>query len=243
MLAEELIQVIREDYLDDVTAPCAGDDEDAPYAFSDATLLRHLAEAERQACRRRDCKHILDATTDEVCALTLVEGKRAYLLDPRVLRIERAVIGHASLVHTTIAALDSGNRNWRRTPNGTPVAFVIEGRYLALDRAPDAALDGETLALTVWREPLEPLEIGAEPEYPGEHQALVHWACHMAYSRRDEDLYNPAAAAEHLALFERAYGPAVEARVRAELLRVPDSLSLAPVTMRPRTVGRIGETW
>jgi len=65
----------------------------------------------------------------------------------------------------------------------------------------------------------------------------------MAYSRRDEDLYNPTAAAEHLALFERAYGPAVEARVRAELLRVPDSLSLAPVTMRPRTVGRIGEDW
>jgi hypothetical protein len=235
MLASELIQVIREDYLDDVTDPCAGDDEDAPYLFSDATLLRYLTEAQRQACRRRDCRHIFDASDPDVCEIELAEDQRSYALDSRILRIERAIIGtdatSTELLHSTVSALNSWDSTWRRTAAGTPVAFIIEGRNLVLDRPPDAALDGETLHLEVWREPLEDLEADAEPEYPGEHRALVHWACHQAYSRRDEEIYNPTAAAEHLALFERAYGPAVEARVIAELLRVPDALSLTPAAI------------
>lgn len=243
MFAEELIQVIREDYLDDVTDPCAWDDEDAPYAFTDTVLLRHLSEAQRQATRRRDLRHIRDDATPEICAIEIVGGQRSYALDRRVLRIASARIGtFAPLVHATVAALDSMRRDWRSVCAGLPIAFVIEGRSLAFERPPADALDGETLHLEVWREPLGPLVLGAEPELPGEHRALVHWACHMAYSRRDEEIYNPAAAAEHLAQFERVYGPVVAERVIAELLRVPDGLALTPVPAYTGPVGRIGRS-
>jgi hypothetical protein len=246
VLAEELIQVIREDYLDDVTDPCAGDDEDAPYAFSNTTLLRHLSEAQRQATRRRDLRHLRDDTTPEICDITLVGGQVSYPLDRRVLRIASARIGTGGpLVHTTVAALDAMRRGWRSLGPGLPIAFVIHGRQLVLERPPAEALDGETLHLEVWREPLGPLVLGAEPELPGEHRALVHWACHMAYSRRDEEIYNPAAAAEHLAQFERVYGPVMAERVIAELLRVPDGLALTPVPAygAPVRSGRAIEGW
>jgi hypothetical protein len=248
MLAGDLIAIIREDDLDDVTDPCAEEGGDAAYAWSDAALLRHLAEAQQQACWRRDLRVIRDESTAEVCELALSADVSTYLLDPRVLRIERARVGawsssSADLVHATTAQLECRDARWRQQPAGTPTQFVVAGRSLVLHPRPGDALDGEMLRLAVWREPLlSALAADDELELPGDQRALGHWVCYRAYSRRDEETYNPKAATEHLALFERAFGPPVQARVREELLRVPDGIALTPVPGYCGPVGRIGRS-
>jgi hypothetical protein len=248
MQAGDLIAIIREDDLDDVTDPCAAEGDDSAYAWSDLVLLRHLAEAQRQACHRRDLRVIRDQTTPATCEIPLLADQGAYALDHRVLRIDRARVGPwtsgIDLLHTTSTQLNNADIRWRTRVGSTPAMFIVEGNIIVLHPKPDATLAGEKLRLAVWREPLlDALEADDELELPGDQRLLGHWVCYRAYSRRDEETYNPKAAAEHLALFERAFGPPVEARVREELLRVPDSLALVPVPMHPRTIGRIGEDW
>jgi hypothetical protein len=227
MTRSELIRIVREELLDDVD-DCldAGEEIDR---WSAAALLRWSGEAERQACRRGDLRHIFDDSTEAVCRLTLELGVTAYLLDPRVLRIDEVHRADGvRLEHTTRAGLDLLCPTWRTAQAGPPRAFFIQGRRLRLDRPPSAAEDGTVLSLSLWREPLvtygESLTTDTAFELPHEIEPLKHWMAYEAFSVRDEDLGDNSQAAKHLALFERAYGPAMEQGVIQHKLEAPTVL-------------------
>lgn len=223
MTAGDLLTIIRADYLDDAIEP---------HAWSDEFLLREIGRAQQQACWRQDLRHLFD----ESLSISLIEGQRAYALDPLILRIEQITLNNVPLLFTTRADLDARLWGWRTFSDGTPERFYIDGRTLKLDRAPSATEAGSPLALHVWRLPLtDPAEITANDdlEWEQDQEQLAHWVCHRAYLRRDEDTQSKDMAMQHLAMFNATFGAEVPAKARAELLMYPADLTIAPARRRP----------
>lgn len=215
MTPYDLLPVIREDFLDDT-------DGTNP-RWGTSFLLRSLGDAQREACRRQDLRHLYDATTAAICTIPVIAGTRGYAIDPRVLRIERASLSDGcALGHTIPIALDAQRRYWRED-TGTPRQFVIMGRTLILDRTPTAA---DTLSLAVWREPLAHPEISDALEWPGDCRKLCHWVAAQAFLRPDEDSFRDGLAKVQMSLFDQEFGAPVSARALAELLQLPGVVSL-----------------
>ena len=223
MTAGELLAIIREDYLDD---------DLEPYVLSDTFLLREIGRAQQQACWRQDLRHLFD----ESLSITLIEGERAYALDPLILRIEQITLNNTPLLFTTRADLDARLWGWRTFSDGAPERFYVDGRTLKLDRAPSATEDGATLALHVWRGPdIAPADLTADDdlEWEQDPEQLAHWVCHCAYLRPETEIQNNELAMQHLGMFNAAFGAEVPAKARAELLMYPADLTIAPARRRP----------
>lgn len=203
MTRAELIQVVREDFLDDISDAQAGTDL-VVQAVSDTRLLRWLLEGEREACRRTD-DLILDGTSFE---LRLATGVQSYDLDPGILRIKAVRHGTALLEHTTEAALDRDVSGWRDYAAGAPTAFYLTRHRLTLDRAPSAAENGTHLGLAVWREPLDGGTLDEEPEIPAQmHRDLIAWAAYRYFLLPDPHIRDDARALYFLQQFEAVFGP------------------------------------
>ena len=229
MTPADLIQIVRQDFLDDVSDAVDGPDSDA--TWSNEFLLRQVGEAQRQACYRQDLRHLFDDTTEAICEITLASGTQSYALDSRILRIHDAQYGGEAVVHTTQDALDRAFHDWR-TLTGAPEQFFIRGRMLTLDRIPGTAEDGETLALSVWREPLATPGMNDDLEWTLDPEKLGHWVAHRAFMRPNLSKEAPGLSKQHRDLFDLAFGREVPAAARAELLAYPDRVGLGPVTVR-----------
>jgi hypothetical protein len=236
MTAGELLAIVRASYLDDVADTADADEAALVYRWSDETLLREIAMAQRQACYRQDLRHLFDDTTAELCSITLAEGVASYPLDARILRLHEVLYGGEVLPHLTQAVLDQVYSGWRSWAAGAPRGFYVIGRTLRVVPTPSASEDGETLALAVWREPLCDPDSEDDLEWTLDPERLAHWVAYRAFSVPDLDSVQASQAANHLALFERAFGPEVPAQARAELLAFPPELSFTPATgyARPR---------
>lgn len=68
MKRAQIVQIVREEYLDDVADMDSPQDAEKVYSLTTRQLVRWCGEAEREACRRRDCKLIYDETTSAVCS-------------------------------------------------------------------------------------------------------------------------------------------------------------------------------
>lgn len=225
MTPAELIQILRADYLDDASDAV---DPELVYRWSDSYLLREIATAQRQACYRQDLRHLFDDSTAEICQITLVADQHAYALDSRILRIHQARLDDQPLRHVTQARLEAERPAWRSGSSGVPSEFFVTRRRLTLIPAPNDDLDGETLQLDVWREPLLAPGMNDDIEWPHEPEQLAHWVAYRAFSRPDPDSIQSDLAQQHLLLFERAFGAEVPAQARAELLAYPNDLQLVP---------------
>lgn len=204
MLRSEIIQVVREDFLDDISDAQAGTDLTVE-AVSDTRLLRWIQEAEREACRRT-YNLIRD---DENMSHVLVTGVRWYDIDRSILRISSATLDSTILEHTTEAALDRDVTGWRDYEAGMPSSFYLHRHRLYLDRAPSSSENGLVLALSVWREPMEPGILDEEPEIPSvHHQALAFWGAYRYFLLPDPHIRDDARALYFLKQFEDVFGPA-----------------------------------
>jgi hypothetical protein len=218
----ELLPIIRRDFLDEM--PDVLGDPESVMRWPRAFILREIGQAQRQACLRRDLRHLFDDTTAALCTVPLNVGQAAYALDQRVLRIDTARIGTVTLRHLTRVALDEHRPGWRTLAVGIPDAFYIEGSRLSLVPAP--AVPTAPLLLAVWRLPLTEPNWTTPLEWPGEQSLLAHWVAYRAFLRPQPDTVSESLAKLHLGLFEQAFGPAVPERVRADLLAYPDTLNL-----------------
>lgn len=219
MRRDELIRILREDYLDDVSD--APDQDDEHYRWSGAFLGRALAQAELEACRRVD--FIFDDSTAAVCQITLADGTESYALNGKITRIERVFYDGTELGHRTEADMAGIYGDDWRTDTGEPSIYLVKGRRIRPYPIPSADEDGEVLALEVYRLPLAPFQ--TEPEIPEEyHERLCPYGAHLAYKRRDEDTYDPKKAEEMLAEFNAEFGRPVDPEVREHQLRNPDTL-------------------
>lgn len=222
MTLAELLTIAREEFLDDVADMEGQDDESA--AASNAKLIRWAGEAEREACRHGDCKRIYDEDTAAICTLTLVQDQRSYALDPRILIVESAYYSGTSalLTHSTKEALDRDYAGWRSYDDGEPQRFYIKGKTLYLDREPSADEAGDTLTLSVWREPLRAPKQHEAPEIAAHHHyQLAHWIAYRYFSVPDAVANQPDRASMHLQSFERYFGPPVRGDVLERQLEGP----------------------
>jgi hypothetical protein len=218
MTAADLMTIVREDFLFDVSNSVDG--TDAEGGWSNDFILRQIGEAQRQACYRQDLRHLFDSTTEAICQIPLVAGTQSYALDPRILRIQSLVYDGTVLPQTTQARLDDSGRDWRNATSGSPRAFFVTGRTLTLDRPPGTGV----LALEVWREPLATPAMYDELEWPTDQEKLGHWVAYRAFLRNLVEEDTVALSDRHLALFTMAFGAEVPAKARMELLAYPDLL-------------------
>ncbi len=201
MKLSELKMLVRE---------AADDTVAVKYLWSDAFVVSVLNEAEVQACRR--ARLIIDSSSPEVCRIALAAGHSTYSVDPRVIFIRRVKLSTADapLGFARVRDIDNCNPGWE-TETGDVVGWISDYTtgLLKLYRRPTAAQLPATITLTVVREPLDPMKDNDdEPEIKPRHQyALQHWALFRMFSRRDTETFDPKRAADHLALFEREFGP------------------------------------
>lgn len=185
--------------------------------WSDQEWIRWAAEAEREACRR--ARLLVDSTSD-MLQLQLPAGVPLVKLDPRILFIRRARLeGRRFLVRVSHHELDCRSVDWE-DERGEPRGYVPDMDTAAFRPYPVPEED-MTVRLTVVRLPMKSLDgLGQVPEIaPHLHMSLVSWMLYRAYSKPDTETLNPKKAADHLAEFEREFGPKSSAIDEAWLQR------------------------
>lgn len=209
-------------------------DNAAPYLWSDAEVKEFANDAENEAAERASL--LRDTTTAAICEVDVVAATAGYLLDARILRVERAKLdlGATPLSLTSTAAMDRGSgvtpRDWRAQAmswqsggfgweqrTGTPVMALLdrEGSRWKLTLYPKPVAD-DTLRLQVFRQPLADMAANDdEPEIPARlHIRLLDWMMHRAYSKQDTETFDQAKADKAEAAFTRTFGERIDANAR-----------------------------
>lgn len=193
MKRSELLDILRRDYLDDVSVMTDGEPDSL---WSPRTLTKHLTEAERIFCRRAFV--LEDETTAAVCTITPVATTQDYTLHSSILRVLSVTPADSDidLQHASYDTLRIKPTFDPETPWGSAYAYTESpGRPLywstdrgnrklrirPIPRAQDVT-DMGTLQLRVLRYPLaslDPTETTPDPtpeideEY---HLALIDYA-------------------------------------------------------------------
>ncbi len=104
---------------------------------------------------------------------------------------------------------------------GLPRCFIFEpaaGIRSASVRLVRMPTQADTLALPVYRGALKPLSADIDtgkPEIPERfHERLMDWVLHRAYLKQDAETFDPAKAAQSLALFIQSFGERPDANVQ-----------------------------
>ena len=185
------------------------DDQKLPYLWKDADVIRYLNQGQIEAARR--ARLFLDADTPAVCTVKFKAGNPVAKLDPRVIYVREArVIGRNDRLWPWYRRDMECDPGWRDVTGAYPERIIRDYGSGKLRIYPAPTVD-VSIALTVVREPLDPIESASDEfEVPARgHWALVHWALHRAFSRRDSggDARDDKLAAYYLKRFEEEFGP------------------------------------
>jgi hypothetical protein len=234
MTRQELVEMARVEYLDDVKDP---------YLWSKEELSRYARQAEYEACRRTD-RLIFDTTSTGIISMTVYATAPIQTLDSSIIQVKGVRYSTTVLGKKTATEMDRDITGWRTTTASAPTDYVIEGRGLTTYPIPTTS-GSFALDLDVYRLPSGGMTSDSSyPEIPDEfHDDLVHWICYRAYMKRDTQTLNPKSAAESLALFERAFGPPVDARVRQHQLENPRSTKFRPASFDSKVDKRRDDSW
>lgn len=226
----QLVAVVRSDYLDDRQG--AGSSEGK---VDDDQLIRWLAEAEAEACRRKDLiydeTNATDSSSTPLAEITLASGTRAYSFSKKITRIEAVwyVDGGGNqrkLTQVGRGDLDRKHPAWRVT-TGQPFYFFVRGRDIYPLPFPSSMEDGHTLKLEVYRTPLNPVaDLDDEFEIDEEwEEGLAYWAAHRTFMNLDEDLEDPQGQGFFYSKFEEVFGPPMPSAIRRNILEEPREFS------------------
>jgi hypothetical protein len=195
------------------------DDTLTPYFWSDADILRHLNEAQVEACFR---KRLLIDSTSSFTQIAISAPTSVYNLDAKIIFIRRVKLTSATvpLAAADYRDMDKSYHGWD-SQTGTIERYITGldpfsyPKKLRLYRIPTASA---TAALVVVREPTTALSVdGDSPEIQDfYHEKLLHWPLYRGYSNHDAEIYDAELAAKHLALFEAVFGTR-EAAEEAEM--------------------------
>lgn len=183
------------------------DDHGAKPLWSDKYLTRQANEAQREAARR--ARLFEDRTTAEIVNISVKAGKSVYVVDPRILLIQRVKITTEDVAMSKVDLRDLEEKvpGWEDPDNAQiPRCWTPwEDHKIRLVYEPDA--DASARLWTV-RLPLADMSETVGPEVRLEHrEGLVDWMCYRALNQRDkEEKFAPEVAAAHLAAFESEFG-------------------------------------
>lgn len=219
-----LLSELREGILNDRTDRAAGTSD---YLWSDERLVRYINEAQRRFAVQGLV--IRDASTAEVCNITLVVGQSLYPLHESVIGVISAKRSTATadltrIGHALFAASRPSSDQWYDTsgyvslPPGAPVAYStdegvsdfnsdsVSQVLLRVYPVPSATEAGTVVNIRVLRKPIEELSLtnaGAVPEVPEDHHLeMLDWAAYLALRIVDDDAGSPSRAREFAASFD-----------------------------------------
>lgn len=225
MKLEDLLSELRENILHDRSDRVEGSSD---YLWSDATLVRYINEAQNRFAKRGLV--LRDASTAEVCQVTLADGVANYTLHPKVVAVlsarhEDDSVDLSRLGHSEIDTYRVPDTHYFDLTNvshlnpGKPLCFTTDEEVKADDNesygvinmrvypTPDADQNGKKIYLRVARLPLEELKVTAlsrHPEIPAEHHLeMLDWAAYLALRVVDIDAGAPMRAAEFRESFEQ----------------------------------------
>lgn len=191
------------------------DDSIKPYQWSDASLIRKLNNAVREACLRARLLKDDEASCPSLCRVPVTAGQARikYPKEVLVVRNGRLAAGPCNLWALTADSLDKWRGNWDvdDQQQGAPEIMVMDLAQKTIRLYPTPSAD-DTLYLRAWRvaRPSELLTLAALEREPviqiPDPEELCHWAAHEAYMTRDEETMDTKAASDHLALFEARFG-------------------------------------
>lgn len=184
------------------------DDVAEPVRWSDEEALEFLNDAQNEAARRT--RYFVDSTTAAIAQLAVTQASGGLVaLDPRVLFVRNVrFAGKRPLARRTMQDMQTMDPFWQDAGTGLPCVFIPDYQTGKLLFWPPPDADYIGLA-TVVRDPLA--EVTKEDdalELPDRYlRNLRHWMAYRAYMKPDEETYDPARAAQSLALFEQEFGP------------------------------------
>jgi hypothetical protein len=198
------------------------DDLNTPYFVSEADLVRHLNEAQVEACFR---KRLLIDSTSAVTQIAITIAQPLYTLDSKIIFIRRVKLTSATvpLAAADYRDMDKSLHGWD-SQTGTIERYITGldpfayPKKLRLYRTPTATA---TAALVVVREPTAAMAADSDSPEIQEyyHEKLLHWPLYRGYMNRDADRYDPELAKEHLAKFEAVFGTRDAAEAEELLLQ------------------------
>lgn len=185
-------------------------DLQAPYAWSDEEIDRHLNEAEDDAARRSG---LLVDSTSVAAEYDIAAGDEAIELHPSVIYIRRVrPIGGTPWVPRVVRSMDEEIPGWEDTAASETRVFIPDWESGKLRLWPPSAR-ALTVKATVVRTPLRPMASDLDtPELPlRTHYSLVYGAMQRAYLKKDTDFFDPKASERAGAAFTAEFGPPVSA--------------------------------
>lgn len=212
MNVNELLDELRRNILRDTSDAISADDND--FLWTDDALLLYINDAYYRFCHLTE--YLQDATTPEVCRVTIAANTQDYTLNDAVIRVLSAELGNLVIpVHTTAfmhGDLQDSPSYTRVRREDYPGIFAVVPDYeigtLKLVGKPREEDVGTALRLRVSRYPLTRLTLdddNAEPEIPERfHLDLLEWAAYRALRNHDADGESMAKASAHSTRFQRA---------------------------------------
>lgn len=157
----------------------------------------------------REVGLIEDATTAEICKISVAVGDGILVKDSRITSITRAKLDGQSytLDIEDTEYMDRYKSNWENADNGTPSILIKEGQGRDKIRlwSPSDSID--TLSLSVFRLPLTQMVWNESnpptPEIPAEyHDLLDNGVLWQAYSKQDVDTLNERKMKSHFQMWQ-----------------------------------------
>jgi len=173
------------------------DDEVEPYQWSDTFITAAINRAEREASERA-----LLLTSEKT--IDVLAGGADYALPASTIVVKSLSINGKQLDKVSVIELDSHVNKWRELIKA-PEYYIQNGNNIKLVGIP---LEDATINLSIINRPENKLVNDIDiPEIPEEwHEDLLFYVLYEAYSRRDEDLFDPNAAQFNLSQFTELFG-------------------------------------
>lgn len=204
MNVSELIQRFRQDMDDDIKS-LGGDDGDQ--AWPPDIVNKYVDDAEREAAERG--RLLFDRITSSVCRIPVVTTHPAYNLSELITEVTR-VDFFVDDVHQFQVAIHNRKElerlqpNWRTDNFPSTQAIIIDDSTVELA---GAITENGLLHLEVYRYPLVPASQSDKFEIAARnHIHLLDWMKHLAYNKRESDIYSPQLAKEFEERFTSRFG-------------------------------------
>lgn len=190
------------------------DDVQKPYLWADDELDRWGNNAAREVCIRARLLKDDALSQPGICSVDVAAGQALVKFDSSILAVRAGTYAGAGNRLWAVSSddMDKLHPGWEATTDeqGPPCIMVMDlaQKTLRLWPTPNANF---TLQLRVWRMPHGKELMQADSDTPvvalPDPESLVHWVCFEAYMKKDSETFDKDAAGDHLALFEKRFGP------------------------------------
>lgn len=205
MNVSDLIERFRQDMDDDIKS-LGGDDGDQ--AWSDVIVNKYVDDAEREAAERG--RLLFDRVTSQVCRIPVSSVYTLYNLNELITEVTRVDFVNTDETTTFQATLHNRKElektrpNWRTDTFSNTRAIIIDDSTV---EPAGAVTESGWLHLEVYRYPLVPASQSDKFEIAARnHIHLLDWMKHLAYNKRESDIYSPQLAREFKEEFTKRFG-------------------------------------